>query len=147
MGGSTRLQTALAHDVDLTARTIFRSARVVLLETDDATRRRFTVILDGYPADGSAKIRICSLWRHPVGAASVHRLVWGEECYEFDAHGVLHRDGRRCVPAPPTPLPIIDGEERCAGCGGSIDPPDLVFSWVDGMIAAPYWHPGCNPGG
>jgi hypothetical protein len=48
MGRSPRLQTALAHDVDLTARTIFRSARVVLLQTDDATRRRFTVILDGY---------------------------------------------------------------------------------------------------
>lgn len=59
MGRSTRLRTALAHDVDLTARTIFRSARVVLLETDDATRRRFAVILDGHPADDSAKIRIC----------------------------------------------------------------------------------------
>jgi hypothetical protein len=131
------------EEVELHARVIFRSPRVALLETEEPPAQRFTVLLDGEPLAADAVVQISSLWRHPSSAATIRRLRWGNVGYDFDARGRIHRDGQPRAPATPQPLPLVEGWERCARCGGSIDPPDLVFTFADGVPGAPYWHPGC----
>ena len=50
--------SASSYKVELKVRRLFQSPRVILLETTRGAQQRFTVLLDQYPSDPEARVRI-----------------------------------------------------------------------------------------
>ena len=66
--------------VDIVARCVFRGASLTTLQTLEPTPRRFTI----QTAVKEPQVRILSLWIHPVGKPSVHRVLADGVHWECD---------------------------------------------------------------